>query len=93
MSVFRLAKNNRNRNDIGVTMSYKTFDEYLHKAQQEKVEEIVKLLKREMYDISCCCDTASFGDHYLSHMQPDNLINLIMQTIPTNLAAENSAVE
>jgi hypothetical protein len=38
MSVFDLAKNNRDNDTETVTMSYKTFDEYLRKAQIEALE-------------------------------------------------------
>ena len=41
--------------------------------EQERI--IAKL--NTLYDITCCCDTATFGGHYLSHKQPDNLIDFI----------------
>ena len=41
--------------------------------EQERI--IAKL--NTLYDITCCCDTSSFGNHYLSHQQPDNLIDFI----------------
>lgn len=43
--------------------------------RREREEIIADLMKK--YDESCCCDTARFGEHYLAHKQPDNLINLI----------------
>jgi hypothetical protein len=39
-------------------------------------EEIIELLMSK-YDDVCCCDSSSFGNHYLSSRQPDNLIKLI----------------
>ena len=41
--------------------------------EQERI--IAKL--NTLYNITCCCDSATFGDHYLSHKQPDNLIDFI----------------
>ena len=41
--------------------------------EQERI--IAKL--QTLHNITCCCDSATFGDHYLSHKQPDNLIDFI----------------
>jgi hypothetical protein len=41
--------------------------------EQERI--IAKL--NTLSDITCCCDTSTFGNHYLSHQQPDNLIDFI----------------
>ena len=43
--------------------------------EQERI--IAKL--NTLYDITCCCDTATFGAHYLAHKQPDNLIDFIKE--------------
>lgn len=43
--------------------------------EDREAEIIAKLMT--LYDISCCCDTSSFGNHYLSCKQPDNLIDFI----------------
>ena len=43
--------------------------------EQERI--IAKL--NTLYDIACCCDTATFGNHYLSCKQPDNLIDFIKE--------------
>lgn len=43
--------------------------------EQERI--ITKL--NTLYDITCCCDTATFGAHYLAHKQPDNLIDFIKE--------------
>ena len=50
-------------------------------AKDEERTRIIQLLIKNLYNTSCCCDTASFGDHYLSHKQPDNLIDLILRTV------------
>jgi hypothetical protein len=47
MSVFDVAKNNRGREDVGIYMSYKTFDDYLHKARQELIDQIKAIRDRE----------------------------------------------
>ncbi len=43
--------------------------------RREREEIIAELMKH--YNESCCCDTAVFGEHYLSHRQPDNFIDMI----------------
>lgn len=43
--------------------------------EQERI--IAKL--NTLYNTTCCCDSATFGDHYLSHRQPDNLIDFIKE--------------
>ena len=53
-----------------------TNSEYL-RGRQEREDEIINLLINKLYHIDCCCDSAYFGDHYLSHKQPDNIIDLI----------------
>lgn len=40
-----IAKNNRGREDVGVYMSYKRFDEHLDKTRLEERERIIALLK------------------------------------------------
>lgn len=50
----------------------------INEGRRREREEIVEALMGK-YDESCCCDTARFGEHYLAHKQPDNLINLINQ--------------
>ena len=45
--------------------------------REDMREEIIHLLMKEMYNIDCCCDSASFGDHYLSNMQYDNIPDFI----------------
>lgn len=48
----------------------------INEGRRREREEIIAALMGK-YDESCCCDTARFGEHYLAHKQPDNLINLI----------------
>ena len=48
----------------------------INEGRRREREEIIESLMT-LYNIDCCCDSASFGDHYLSHVQPDNLIDLI----------------
>ena len=45
MSVFDVLKNNSGRDDVGVYMAYATYEAHLRQAQQEKVDEIIKLLE------------------------------------------------
>lgn len=49
---------------------------FISEGRRREREEIIEALM-EKFGESCCCDTARFGDHYLSQKQPDNLINLI----------------
>lgn len=49
---------------------------FIDEGRRREREEIIESLMK-MKNVSCCCDTATFGDHYLSHVQPDNLIDLI----------------
>lgn len=51
-------------------------DAYIAEGRRREREEIIQALMG-MYNVDCCCDTASFGDHYLAHKQYDNLIDLI----------------
>ena len=48
----------------------------MNEGRRREREEIIESLMT-LYNIDCCCDSASFGDHYLAHVQPDNLIDLI----------------
>lgn len=48
----------------------------LNEGRRREREEIIEQLM-SLYDITCCCDTAAFGTHYLAHNQPDNIIDLI----------------
>lgn len=49
---------------------------FINEGRRREREEIIADLMK-MYHVDCCCDTAYFGDHYLSHKQPDNIIDLI----------------
>jgi hypothetical protein len=49
---------------------------FINEGRRREREEIVELLMAK-YDELCCCDSASFGSHYLADCQPDNLIKLI----------------
>lgn len=51
-------------------------DIFIREGRLREQERIIAKLNT-LYDITCCCDTASFGAHYLSHKQPDNLIDFI----------------
>lgn len=48
----------------------------INEGRRREREEIIASLM-EMYDVGCCCDSASFGDHYLSERQPDSIIKMI----------------
>ena len=48
----------------------------INEGRRREREEIIASLKSR-WNESCCCDEASFGDHYLAEQQPDNLIKLI----------------
>jgi hypothetical protein len=48
----------------------------INEGRRREREEIVEALMR-LDEAGCCCDSATFGDHYLSDKQPDNLISLI----------------
>lgn len=50
----------------------------ISEGRRREREEIVEALM-SLYDSSCCCDSSSFGEHYLAERQPDNLIKLINQ--------------
>ncbi len=52
------------------------FNLIIREGMLREQERIIAKLKT-LYNIDCCCDTAKFGDHYLSHQQPDNLIDFI----------------
>lgn len=49
---------------------------FIDEGRRREREEIIEALMT-LKNVSCCCDTATFGDHYLSHWQSDNLIDLI----------------
>ncbi len=51
-------------------------DIFIREGKLREQERIIAKLKT-LYDITCCCDSDSFGNHYLSHKQPDNLIDFI----------------
>ena len=44
--------------------------------REDREQEIIAKLMT-LYDTTCCCDSATFGSHYLTHKQPDNLIDFI----------------
>jgi hypothetical protein len=49
---------------------------FINEGRRREREEIVAALM-SLDEAGCCCDSATFGDHYLSPKQPDNLIKLI----------------
>lgn len=49
---------------------------FINEGRRREREEVIEILMSR-YDESCCCDSARFGDHYLSHRQPDNFIDAI----------------
>ena len=49
---------------------------FINEGRLREQERIIAKLQT-LYNITCCCDSATFGDHYLSHKQPDNLIDFI----------------
>jgi hypothetical protein len=51
---------------------------FINEGRRREREEIVELLMTK-YNELCCCDSASFGSHYLADCQPDNLIKLISE--------------
>lgn len=53
-------------------------DIFIREGRLREQERIIAKLNT-LYDITCCCDSAKFGDHYLSHQQPDNLIDFIRE--------------
>lgn len=50
---------------------------FIDEGRRREREEIIATLIKELGDVSCCCDTATFGAHYLAHNQSDNIIDLI----------------
>jgi hypothetical protein len=56
----------------------KVFNIILREGMMQEQERIIAKLKT-LYDITCCCDSATFGAHYLAHKQPDNLIDFIKE--------------
>lgn len=53
-------------------------DVFIREGRLREQERIIAKLNT-LYNITCCCDSATFGDHYLSHKQPDNLIDFIKE--------------
>jgi len=51
-------------------------DMFINEGRRREREEIIAALMNK-YNESCCCDSANFGDHYLSPRQPDNIIGMI----------------
>jgi hypothetical protein len=51
-------------------------DIFIREGRLREQERIIAKLNT-LYDITCCCDSATFGAHYLSERQPDNLIDFI----------------
>lgn len=51
-------------------------DIFIREGMLREQERIIAKLNT-LNDTTCCCDTATFGAHYLSHKQPDNLIDFI----------------
>jgi hypothetical protein len=51
---------------------------FINEGRRREREEVVELLMAK-YNELCCCDSASFGNHYLANCQPDNLIKLISE--------------
>ena len=51
---------------------------FINEGRIREQERIIAKLQT-LYGITCCCDSATFGDHYLSHKQPDNLIDFIKE--------------
>ena len=51
---------------------------FINEGRRREREEVVELLMTK-YNELCCCDSASFGSHYLANCQPDNLIKLISE--------------
>lgn len=49
---------------------------FINEGRLREQEEIIELLKG-MWNVSCCCDTDTFGNHYLASNQPDNIIDMI----------------
>ena len=54
----------------------KIFEIILNEGRLQEQERIIAKLMT-LYDTTCCCDSATFGSHYLTHKQPDNLIDFI----------------
>jgi hypothetical protein len=50
---------------------------FINEGRRREREDIIESVIAEMYDVLCCCDTSTFGDHYLSPKQADNIIDLI----------------
>jgi len=57
-------------------MREKLAQSVLYEIRHEEREAVIAQLMKH-YSESCCCDEAAFGDHYLSHKQPDNFIDMI----------------
>jgi hypothetical protein len=50
---------------------------FINEGRRREREDIIEMLIAELYSVTCCCDTSTFGDHYLSPKQADNIIDLI----------------
>ena len=50
---------------------------FINEGRRREREEIIQDLIHELGHTSCCCDASTGGNHYLSHSQPDNIIDLI----------------
>jgi hypothetical protein len=50
---------------------------FINEGRRREREDIIEMLIAELYSATCCCDTSTFGDHYLSPKQADNIIDLI----------------
>jgi hypothetical protein len=57
-------------------MQEKVAQEFIDQIRFGEREAVIAQLMNH-YNESCCCDEAAFGDHYLSHKQPDNFIDMI----------------
>lgn len=53
-------------------------DALIREGAMREQERIIEKLKT-LWDVTCCCDSSSFGEHYLSHRQGDNLIKFIKE--------------
>ena len=51
---------------------------FISEGRRREREEIIAALM-SLENVTCCCDSSTFGNHYLSHKQSDNLIDLINQ--------------
>lgn len=54
----------------------------INEGRMREREEIIEMLMK-LENLSCCCDSATFGDHYLSERQPDSIITMIKNHRPS----------